>query len=237
MNTNQALIDFCVEKLKAEQIEASVIIHSADPDCPRISVPRMEDHKGLLSQFFINGFISCKLDGNKRKGFATKHPVTGEIYDIYVYDPDSEYEHPDASEIMSWSAHEGTQFDWTNLSLGDAEWLDGWELTGCEHLEQRPAFLAYLLSYEVIDLPEIAPLTIPELKQIAASEMASGKRGRFCHSINPNDNWHLQVTPTGELVLLQSNREQPLHINRDHIDSRGRLVIDGHIALTRSTPL
>lgn len=237
MITSDQLIASCIERLASEGIEAFADNNDGDADSPTLRVPRLEDQNGLLCQTIIYGFISCKLAGNKHKGLRIKHPVTGAPYDIYCYDPDCLEDSPDAADLMVWSVTDDTVFDWTNLSLGDAGWFDGWELTDCDHLEQRVAFLTYLMSYEIIDLPKVEPLTLDELKRVATAEQAKGNKGRFCFARRPNDSWHLQVDPSGSLVMLMSNAEKVLPITAEHIDEAGRLVIDDHVALTRATPL
>ena len=156
MTTNEKLIVFCIEKLAAEGVPAFVTTDPANNDAPVLRVPRLENERESLCQMRIFGFISCKLDGQKRKGFRVNHPVTGAPCDIYCYDPDSLEESPDASDLMVWSTNVGTTFDWTGLHHGEADWCDGWEMEGCEKLDRRVAFLASLMSYEVIDLPKLA---------------------------------------------------------------------------------
>lgn len=234
MTINEQLMTACIEKLAGEGIEA-FISNDGEAGAPALRVPRFEDNNGLLSQTIIFGFISCKLDSAKRKGLQMKHPVTQAPYDIYCYDPDSVEESPDATDLMVWSFNDGATFDWTGLSLGDAGWWDGWELEDCDHLDQRIAFLAYLMSYELIELPAVAPLTLDELRTAAVDEQSQGNKGIFCHSVNPNDSWHLQVDPSGALVMHMSNADKVLPIQALHFDEAGRLVIEGHVVLTRAT--
>ncbi|MPQ71479.1 hypothetical protein [Pseudomonas sp. MWU12-2323] len=156
MITNEQLITFCVEKLAAEGIPAFATTAPANNDAPMLRVPRLENDRELLCQARIFNFISCKLDGQKRKGFRVNHPVTGALCDIYCYDPESSKESPGAIDLMVWSANVGATFDWTGLYAGDDGWCDGWEMDVNDNLDQRIAFLASLMSYEVIDLPKVA---------------------------------------------------------------------------------
>jgi hypothetical protein len=236
MNNNYELLAFCIEKLTAEGIDYVLTSDPANKKPPVLRVPRLETRSELLCQTIIFGFISCKLDGNKRKGVRMNHPVTGAMYDIYCYSPDSLEESPDAIDLMVWTANAGAKFDWKDLSHGDAGWSDGWELEGCEHLDQRLAFLAYLMSYEVIDLPEATPLTLEELRTVAAASQAEGGKGVYCYGPDPDHNW-LHLDEKGELVLSMTSSSKVLHITENHIDDKGRLVIDGKIVLTSSTPL
>lgn len=234
MTINQQLTAACIEKLSAEGIE-SFISDEGEDGGPVLRVPRLEDGNGLLCQTTIYGFISCKLDGAKLQGLQMNHPLTGTPYDIYCYDPDTIEQRPDAADLLVWSFNDGATFDWTGLSLGDAGWWDGWELDDCDQLDQRIAFLAYLLSYEVIDLPAVTPLTLEELRLVTTREQLAGNKGLYCSSVRPADSWFLQVNPCGSLVMLMSNADTVLPITADHIDEAGRLVINGHFALTRST--
>lgn len=235
--TTQQMIASCIEKLKAEGIHAFM---GADPDDATNSVlraPSIENDAGEICQMRVYGYISCKLEGQKLKGLLMRHPLSGDPYDIYCYDPDSPNDAPDASDLMVWSNHEEAAFDWTDLSLGDSGWDNGWELVDCEDIDQRLAFLSYLSTCEIIDLPEPEHLTIDELRAIAASEVNNGKTGRFCYSPNPSNYWHLKLNEAGELVMNRSESHEPLKVTAEHIDEQGRLVIAGHVVLTRSTPL
>ncbi|HDS1721631.1 hypothetical protein NPS53_08975 [Pseudomonas putida] len=235
--TTEEMIAACIAKLQAEGINAFM---GADPENEGNQVllaPSLQNSAGDICQMRVYGYLSCKLNCQKRKGLMMRHPVSGEPYDIYVYDPESREDSPDASELMVWSVHEGHPFDWTELSLGDAGWDNGWELIECDHIEQRLAFLSYLTTCEVIDLPEPEPLTVEELREVAASEISKGNAGRFCYAPIPSNQWHLKLDAAGELVMSMSESQQLLKITAEHIDAQGRLVIDGHVVLTRSTPL
>lgn len=235
--TNQEMIVAAIEKLHAGGVRAFM---GADPESAANSVmraPSLENEAGDICRMRVFGYLSCKLNGQKLKGLLMRHPVTGQPYDIYCYDPDSLEASPDASDLMVWSTHEEAAFDWTDLSIGDSGWDNGWELVECEGIEQRLAFLTYLASCEIIDLPEPENLTIDELRSVAASEANKGKIGRFCYAPNPSNDWHLKLDEAGELVMHMSESAQSLKVTADHIDSQGRLVIDGHVALSRSTPL
>lgn len=235
--TTKEMITACIQKLQAEGIRAFM---GADPDDAANAVlhaPALQDDTGAICRMRVFGYLSCKLNGQKRKGLLMRHPVTGEKYDIYCYDPESPEASPDASDLMVWSYHEDAEFDWTDLSLGDAGWDNGWELLDCEHIDQRLAFLTYLTTCEMIDLPEPEPLTISELRAVAASEASEGKAGRFCYAPNPSNEWYLKLDAAGDLVLSMSESQQLMKITSEHIDEQGRLVIDGHVVLSRSTPL
>ncbi|NVL49958.1 hypothetical protein F2S72_09420 [Pseudomonas syringae pv. actinidiae] len=233
----QEMIVACIAKLKAEGIPAFL---GADPENAANAVlraPSLENEAGDICRMRVFGYLSCKLNGQKLKGLLMRHPVTGEPYDIYCYDPDSLFDSPDAGDLMVWSTYEGAAFDWTDLSAGDSGWDNGWELVDCEDIEQRLAFLTYLSTCELIDLPEPEHLTISELRAVAASEISKGKAGRFCYAPDPNDNWHLALNASGELVMSMRGTQDPLVVTAEHIDESGRLVIDGHVVLSRSTPL
>lgn len=235
--TIEEMIVACIEKLQAEGIQAFA---GADPDNAANSVlraPSLENVGGYICQMRVFGYLSSKLEGQKHKGLLMRHPVTGQSYDIYCYDPDSLEVIPDASDLMVWSFNEGAVFDWTGLSLGDAGWDNGWELMECEGIDQRLAFLTYLTTCEVIDLPAPAHLTIDELRTVAASEVNKGKAGRSCYAPNPSNNWVLALDAAGNLVMIKSESEHQVLVSAEHIDEHGRLVIDGHVVLTRSTPL
>lgn len=233
----QQMIAACIEKLKAEGIHAFMGVDPENAANSVLRVPSLENDAGDICQMRVYGYISCKLEGQKLKGLLMRHPLSAQPYDIYCYDPESPNVSPDASDLMFWSTHEDAAFDWTDLCLGDCGWDNGWELMDCEDIDQRLAFLSYLSSCEIIDLPEPEHLTIDELRAIAASEVSKGKTGRFCYSPNPSDSWHLKLDEAGELVMNRSESDQLLKVTADHIDEQGRLVIAGHVVLTRSTPL
>lgn len=118
--TTEEMIAACIAKLQAEGINAFM---GADPENEGNQVllaPSLQNSAGDICQMRVYGYLSCKLNCQKRKGLMMRHPVSGEPYDIYVYDPESREDSPDASELMVWSVHEGHPFDWTELSLGDA---------------------------------------------------------------------------------------------------------------------
>ena len=236
--TTEEMIAICIAKLKSEGIDAFM---GADPENEANTVllaPSLQNPAGEICQMRVYGYLSCKLGGQKRKGLLMRHPVSGAPYDIYCYDSlESVQEAPDASELMVWSVHDGHPFDWTELSIGDAGWDNGWELLDCEHIEQRLAFLTYLSTCEMIDLPDPKPLTVDELRSIASSEISKGEPGRFCYAPNPSNQWHLKLDDAGDLVMSMSESQQQTKITAEHFDAQGRLVINGHIALTRSTPL
>jgi hypothetical protein len=101
---------------------------------------------------------------------------------------------------------------------------------------QRSAFLSSLLDYEVIDLPAYAPLTLQELREEALELKHRGVCWRGCTSPVRGERWYIALNDADQLIILNRVSGWHLPLREDHIDAMGRLVVDGHVALTRATP-
>lgn len=235
MHLQDQINSTCIAQLAREGFRA-FFEYEAD-GTPVIRVPDLEVNEHSLDRMAVFAFIHSKLQGQRNKGLLVKTPITGEHRDIYCYHPDiASSKVLEASDLVVWSALSGGVFDWTELIDDDAAWADGWDMPDCEELEQRSAFLCSLLDYEVIDLPAYAPLTLQELREEALELKHRGVCWRGCASPIRGERWYIALNDADQVIILNRDSGWHLPLREDHIDAMGRLVVDGHVALTRATP-
>lgn len=225
----------CIAQLAREGFTA--FFEYEEDGTPLIRVPELEESEYNLDRMAVFAFIHGKLQGQRGKGLRVKTPITGEHRDIYCYHPDIDAGKAlEASDLVVWSALCGGVFDWTQLIDDSAGWGDGWDMPDCDELEQRSAFLSSLLDYEIIDLPAYAPLSLQELLEEALELKHQGAYWRGCTSTLPGERWYIALNEVDQLIILNRDTGWQLPLREDHIDAKGRLVVDGHVALTRATP-
>lgn len=239
MKSANEVVESLIAKLAAEGIEAFATVVDTDDITegePTIRVPVWENDKGDLSRNAVYGFIHTKLQGERRKGFQCKLPATGDNFDLYCYDPDEDGELKH-HHLMTWNTGEPfDRFDWTGVVMGDdVAWYDGWEMYDCDELVQRVAFLASLLDCEIVDLPPVRPLSRQELSDKLKALLAMPYPDHIsCCSSNPNSLSALRFDQDGNLVIWQQFDDSLTMVKDEHFDEKGRLVIDGHVFLTRA---
>lgn len=244
MNTTEQLQDYCLARLKEEQIEAFIEKDELGDDILRVpALERLDDQISSTALSFRKSmqFIHGKLQGQPRKGLKVTSPVDGDdYYDIYCYDPDVEGRALEVGDVRLWSVYSNnTDFDWTELIDDDSNWSDGWSgLT--EDFDDRLFFLASVLGSQLIDLPEPAPLTYAELLVLAEG---SDGRGIVCDHVVPRQvAWLRRIGEQLALVVegrTSTGLSQPVlsiaYLTEDNIDDQGRLTCSGKVILTRST--
>ncbi len=216
-------------KLKKHGIECYMEIPENEFRTPWLRVPPLEAKNCLLSRDAIYAFIHKQLAGDRRKGFACTD-VQGRFLDLYCYNPDVET--TEQSGILIWNAGAPDLecFDWTGLIEGDdSAWHDGWDVVDQGDLSDRVAFLAGLLNFKIVDLPPVKPLTLEEL-----GTLTSTARGPYLYGPDLNSAWVLRVKESGELYIYKTGTGETVDVLPEHIDAKGRLVVDGHVLLTRS---
>ncbi|MBJ2214106.1 MULTISPECIES: hypothetical protein [Pseudomonas] len=231
MKTEQEYLDFCVAKLAEEGIAATIIPEPEAPEVPTISVPAWETESKLLCRKTVYQFIHDKLKGQRDKGFQSFHPGTGAPLDVYCYNPDRDGD-PDKWDLLIWNNHGNTVFDWCDLVEGDdSAWPDGWEIGDVWVATERVLFLHSILSYVIIDLPEIQAL---EREEIVAELKAHPQEVIFCHAPDWRTRWCLDLNKDGELHLFRAGIEGSTPVDESHFVTPTRLAFEGHVYLTRS---
>lgn len=240
MKTEQEFIDFCLARLSAEGIEAFTEMEKDEDgeECGvRVRVPQWEndDAERSLSFKAIYSFIHAKLDGNPSKSLQVSAPGL-DFVEVYCYYPP----HAEAGKTLNmwdiriWSVEASLdKFDWTEIVEGDdtTSWWEGWDApTQLYFVSQRHANLATFLNYQIIDTPPVPPLSRQELVNILKKRIQDSIS---CLSPNGMTIWPLRLTWAGELVLHKPDDESVTVIKNEHFDERGRLVVDGAVALHR----
>lgn len=244
MNTAAQLQEYCLARLKEEQIEAFIEKDEFGGDFLRVpALERLDAEIPSIALSFRKcmQFIHGKLQGQPRKGLKVTSPVDGDdYYDIYCYDPEVEGRALEVGDVRLWSVYSNnSDFDWTELIDDDSNWSDGWSgLTEAFH--DRLFFLASVLGSQVIDLPEPAPLTYAELLVLANHR---DQRGMVCNHDVPNQVAWMRREGEQLLLVVESRTStglnQPVlsttHLTEADIDDQGRLTCNGKVILTRST--
>lgn len=241
MKTEQEFIDFCLARLAAEGIEAFQEMEKDEngEECGmRVRVPLWEndDDERSLSFKAIYSFIHGKLEVQHAKGFQVTAPGLAPV-EVYCYYPPhvESGKELDMWDIRIWNV-EGTldNFDWTEIIEGDeaTSWWDGWDAPlELFFVSQRHANLATFLNYQIVDLPAVPPLSRQELVDILKKR--GGPDYISCLSPDNMTVWPLRLTRAGELLLHKPDHEAVTVIKDKHFDERGRMVVDGNVALHR----
>lgn len=240
MKTEQEFIDYCLTRLAAEGIEAFTEVERDEDgeECGiRVRVPAWEcnNEELTLSRKAIYEFIHAKLAGQPLKGFVASAPGPS-FLDVYCYYPASvdDGKTLDRWDVMIWSVGATLdKFCWTELVEGDdSAWWDGWD-TPSElfFVSKRLATLATVLTYQIVDLPPVEPLTRHEL--IERLKQLQPKEGIICLSEDMNDRWELRLSAEGELFLHKRKEGSMTPIHDEHFDENGRLVLDGFVIMHR----
>lgn len=233
-----------IAKLAAEGIHAFVVTRESmgedfDDNCESefvLRVPAWENKDHCLSREAVYQFIHTKLAGRGGKGFLAAIPEIG-YSDVYCYYPlalDTGKELNCWNVMVSCCGATLENFSWEEIVEGDdSAWWDGWDRPAkFERLPQRVATLAILLSYEIVDLPPVNPLTEQELIE-ELKKPAYATSGLFCHSTDHNERWSLRLSPAGTLVLHKAGDDSLTPITAENFDGKGGLVLGGHMLMHR----
>ncbi|WHS57623.1 MULTISPECIES: hypothetical protein [Pseudomonas] len=238
--TESKVISEVVQKLAAEGIEA-VMVKRPDEDeedgdlIDVLSVPAWELADGQLCRKAFYGFIHAKLASRPTKGLVASVPGVN-YCDVYGYSPVAV---DDGRVLDCWdlnvlSTDSGVEgFSWQEMvEADDSAWWEGWDVpTELQHLPRRVANLYMLMNYEIVDLPPVQPLSEQEL--IEALKSGKHRDGLFCHGTDLNDRWTLRLSERESLVLHKLSDGSFTPIDQTHIDSKGRLVLDGQVLMHR----
>lgn len=145
-------------KLQLHGIETTLTCDERTDGEVMMRVPQLEGADGLLSQPRIYRLISGILEDHFNSGLLIKNPLTGEVAGIFCFHPDTFMPSPDGADVEFWPAKGRSAFSWSELVGRTDDWIDGWELQGCESIGQRLAFLSAVLEGEVVSLPPYLPL-------------------------------------------------------------------------------
>lgn len=146
-----------VAKLKQRGIDSTITCDESTDGELMLSAPQLEDANGMLSQPCIYRLIGDFLEDHINSGLQIRNPLTGEVAGIFCFHPDTFMPSPDGADVEYWPAKGRTAFSWLELVGRSNEWIEGWELDGCEHIGQRLAFLSAVLDGEVVSLPPYRP--------------------------------------------------------------------------------
>lgn len=153
-----AIAQTVTSKLRLHGIEASLTCDESTDGEVVLSAPQLEGADGLLSQPRIYRLISGILEDHSNSGLQIKNPLTGKVAGIFCFHPDTFMPSPDGADVEFWPAKGRSAFSWSELVGRSDDWIDGWELEGCESIGQRVAFLSAVLDGEVVSLPPYLPL-------------------------------------------------------------------------------
>lgn len=147
------LAEQCAAKLNELGCDAFVQCDESTDGEVELHVPSLEDNDGMLCKRRTYLLVSKLLDNSGSKGLSLSSPVSGQPVGVFCFHPDTFEPSTDGSDVEFWPSSAGTSFQWSQLAPDSIQWCCGWPVDRSYEVGERVAFIAALLSAEVVDLP------------------------------------------------------------------------------------